>query len=111
MTKATEREMEIITPWASDGATFLVMKTPWYSEDTCWRLIALPISSSWLSLSGQYWSLFLRPPSWRSVSITITETLFSMIICQKFSKETGFGAMDAMNSCLMFAKLIGEALM
>ena len=86
------------------------MKTPWYDDDSYLRLMPLPISISMLSLSGQYWSLFLFPPSWRSVNITITETFFSMIICQKFSKEAGFGAIEAMNSCLMSSNLIGEAL-
>ena len=90
--------------------TFLVTTTPWYEDDMCLMLMPLPISVISLSLSGQYWSLFFLPPSWRSVSITITETLLSMIICQKFSKETGLGAMEAMNSCLMSSNLIGEAL-
>ena len=87
------------------------MKTPWYDEDTCWRLIPLPISLLSLSLSGQYWSLFFLPFSSKLVSITIKETPLSMIIFQKFSKEFGLGAMEAMNFCLMSVNLIGEALM
>ena len=38
-------------------------------------------------------------------------TLFSITICQKFSTEFGFGAVVAMNFCLISLNVIMEALM